>query len=94
MAPERLLDVSELEAPEPLILALAALETLAPGSYLHLRHRMKPCHLYGYLEQQGFASDTREGDDGGCEVFIWRQDEVGIGEAAKTVADGLKPWRE
>lgn len=94
MAPERLLDVSELEAPEPLVRAIAALQTLTPGSYLRLRHRMKPCHLFDYLGQRGFDADTRQGKVAACEVFIWRQSEPEAREAAKAAAAVLKPWED
>ena len=94
MGGERLLDVSDLEAPEPLVRALAALQELPPDSYLRLRHRMKPCHLYEHLEQQGFDADTRLGVSATCEVFIWRRDEPAAREAALAAASLLAPWQE
>lgn len=94
MERERLLDVSELEAPEPLVRALAALQALPEGAYLRLRHRMKPCHLYGHLAQQGFEADTRQGEAVACEVFIWRRSEPDAARAAREAAAALQPWRE
>lgn len=91
---EQVLDVSELEAPEPLVQALAALEHLPEGSYLRLLHRMKPCHLYGYLAEQDFETDTRQGASVACEVFIWRRSEPDAREAAMAAAAALSPWRE
>lgn len=94
MCCERLLDVSELEAPEPLLLALDALKELPPGCYLRLRHRMKPCQLYGNLEFLGFDADTRQGEVTACEVFIWRRTEADARVAAMAAAMALKPWEE
>ena len=89
---EQLLDVSELEAPEPLLQAVAALQTLPHGSYLRLRHRMKPCHLYAVLERDGLACDTRRGEAVACELFIWHQGDEAAATAARRVAATLSPW--
>lgn len=90
----QLLDVSELEAPEPLVCAIAALEALAPNTYLHFCHRMRPCHLYGFLEMNGFSADTRKGKRYECEVFIWRSSEPETGERARIAASTLPRWQE
>jgi hypothetical protein len=89
-----LLDVSELEAPEPLLHAVAALESLAYGDYLRLRHRMKPCHLYAVLEKNGLAWETRRGEVVACELFIWHQGDEVAAVAARRVAATLPPWQE
>ncbi len=89
-----LLDVSELEAPEPLVLALGAVTKLPTGTYLRLLHRMKPCYLYGHLTEQGFESDTRQGLEVACEVFIWRRTDDTARAAAIAAASVLKPWEE
>lgn len=92
--PERVLDVSELEAPEPLLRAIETVQTLEPGEFLRFCHRMKPCHLYRFLDENGFHSDTRHGNDYECEVFIWRDgDEVAAGEAQELAAE-LRAWSE
>ena len=92
--PQRVLDVSELEAPEPLVQAIAALKSLQQGEFLRFCHRMKPCHLYRFLEENGFESDTRRGAAVECEVFIWHKgDADAAGEAAR-VAAVLEPWVE
>lgn len=87
------LDVSDLEPPEPLVKAMAAAERLEVGGYLHMRHRREPCLLYGNLEKRGFAHDTRQGSQGECEVFIWRQDDVAAQEAAQEEAAHLPSWQ-
>ncbi|MCW8829577.1 MAG: DUF2249 domain-containing protein [Gammaproteobacteria bacterium] len=89
---ERLLDVSELEAPEPLLLAIDALQDLAGGEYLRFCHRMKPCHLYRYLEENGFCAETRQGKRCECEVLIWREDDEAAATQARAAASLLSPW--
>jgi len=64
------LDVSEEEAPTPLIRATEALQKLPRDSYLHITHRMAPCKLYNYLEQNDFYAETRRGESGLCEIYI------------------------
>jgi len=87
------LDVSELEAPEPLILAIHQLERLPQDGCLHLIHRMAPCKLYDYLTENGFFSETREGERALCEIFICHDsaDEV-KSHIARRVKD-MAPWR-
>ncbi|MCW8919646.1 MAG: DUF2249 domain-containing protein [Gammaproteobacteria bacterium] len=91
---EHLLDVSGLEAPEPLLQALGALGSLAKGDYLRLQHRMKPCHLYPQLEKGNFACETRCGVEVACELFIWHQGDEMAAAAARKVAATLPPWSE
>ncbi len=92
--PEITLDVSRLEPPEPLVRTLAAVEELSPGDFLRMRHRRTPCLLYDNLEQRGFASLTRRGMTGVCEVFIWRRNDGGAETLARAAAEGLEPWEE
>jgi len=91
---ERILDVSDMEAPEPLLRAVAALETLPHGDYLRFRHRMKPCHLYAAMEKKGLAWDTRHGEVVECELFIWHQGDADAEAEARRVAETLTPWAE
>jgi hypothetical protein len=91
---ERLLDVSDLEAPEPLLRTVAALERLPRGDYLRMLHRMKPCHLYAVLERDGLACDTRHGVEVECELFIWHQGDEVAEAAARKVAATLRSWSE
>ncbi len=91
MAREIVLDVSELEPPEPLVLSLAACEQLERGAYLRLLHRRRPCLLYDNLAQRGFASETRVGRRVACEVFIWRDGDDEAAHAARAEAAALAP---
>lgn len=68
---EVLLDVSELEPPEPLTLTLEAAEDLTAGQYLRMLHRRDPCMLYGNLDDNGFRYFQREGASTAVELFIW-----------------------
>lgn len=79
---EVLLDVSDLEPPEPLVQTLEAAEELAPGYYLRMLHRRDPCMLYGNLDNNGFKYFQREGSKTAVELFIWRE---GDAEAAAAV---------
>ena len=50
---EKLLDVSELEAPEPLIVAVRALDELGDDEVLIFKHRMNPRHLFNEIAARG-----------------------------------------
>ncbi len=69
----RLIDVSQLEPPEPMQVALAELETLANDDYLVLQHRREPFPLYAMLATMGFEHRTRPGCDTAFEIVIWRR---------------------
>lgn len=91
MAREVVLDVSELEPPEPLVLSLAAIEKLQHGEYLRLLHRRRPCLLYENLQKRGFSSETRAGREVAYEVFIWRDGDDEAAHAAHAIASTLPP---
>lgn len=91
MAREVVLDVSELEPPEPLLQSLAATDRLERGDYLRLLHRRRPCLLYDNLQQRGFACETRAGRVVACEVFIWREGDEEAARAARAIAATLSP---
>ena len=87
MPDELLLDVSDLEPPEPLELTLEAAEQLKPGQYLRMLHRRTPCILYGNLDNNGFKYFQRKGSTTAAEVFIWRENDA---EAASAVQLALQ----
>ncbi len=93
-ARERLLDVSELEPPEPLELTLESATRLSAGEYLRMLHRRFPCLLFDNLDKQGYGHLIRSGRETACEVFIWRRDDAMAAEAAHAAAKGLSEWRE
>lgn len=87
-----LLDVSELEPPEPLTRTMAELQRLPEGHCLQMVHRFKPCLLYDNLAPLAILADTREGVGGRCEVFLWhRGDRIGE-HCAREAAALLPPW--
>ncbi len=67
----RVLDVSGLEAPEPMVRALAALRELPRGSWLVLQHRRVPIPLLAMLDEMGLRHRTRPGTATDVEVLIW-----------------------
>lgn len=84
MAQERLLDVSHLEPPEPLVRVLAEVEALQPGEYLRMLHHRDPVPLYPLLEEQGFAYETRPGKQTAFEILIWRRGDAEAERGART----------
>ncbi len=86
------LDVSELEAPEPLVQAIDVLERLPQDSCLHLIHRMAPAKLYDYLALNDLVAETRMGVGGLCEVFICHDSADDVkSHIAQRVKD-MPPW--
>ena len=88
------LDVSDLEPPEPLLRVLEALRRLPEGHCLRMIHRLQPRLLYGQLPELGFLADTREGEGGRCEVYLWRKGDAQAEQLARQAAGSLPPWRD
>ena len=82
MEQEHFLDVTGLEAPEPLQIALAALESLPHGHYLRLLVRRDPIFLYPLLLMQGFEHETRSSSQEHYEVLIWHKGDQDAATAA------------
>ena len=76
MGAEHLLDVRNMELPEPLLRALAELESLAPGDYLHMLSHRAPVLLYPILKSQGFSYTQQQDPGGTYEILIWRTGDV------------------
>ena len=66
------LDVRDLEPPEPLEQALAALTQLKPGGQLRMLHHREPFPLYAILRERGFNYRTTQVADDSYEVLIWQ----------------------
>ena len=73
---EVLLDVSDLEPPEPLERTLEAAKQLTAGQYLRMLHRRDPCLLYGNLDDNHFKYIQRKGSTTAVELFIWAEDDA------------------
>lgn len=85
MPVEILLDVSELEPPEPLVQTLEAAEQLQPGQFIRMLHRREPCMLYDNLDDDRFTHYQRKGDITAVEVFIWLKHDEAATEAVQAV---------
>ena len=82
---EVLLDVSDLEPPEPLVQTLQAAKQLKPGQYLRMLHRRDPCMLYGNLDDNHFKYFQRKGSTTAVEVFIWYENDAEAAAAVETI---------
>lgn len=69
----REIDARYLEPPEPFVLAMAAIDSLAPGEKLRLLLFREPFPLYKILDEHGFARQTEFKPDGTCEILIWKR---------------------
>ena len=68
---EQLLDVSDLEAPEPLERILDALADLPPGDWLRIQHRRNPVPLYNMLAKMDYRWETHCRGPNDFEIMIW-----------------------
>jgi len=85
MPTEVLLDVSELEPPEPLTLTLEVAEQLQAGQYIRMLHRREPCMLFGNLDDNHFKYHQRKGTTSAVEVFIWAENDAVAAAAVKAI---------
>ena len=69
---EKLLDVSELEAPEPLVQAVRALEELGEDEVLLFKHRMNPRHLFNEIAARGMHYEIIKDEPNEFIMKIWR----------------------
>jgi TusA-related sulfurtransferase len=86
MGREHLLDVRNLELPEPLLRALAELESLSPGDYLRMLSHRDPLLLYPILASSGFTCSKHHGPDDTYEILIWRSGDAAAEQAAHNCA--------
>ena len=70
MTPDRVVDARGLPPPEPMELALQALELRRPGEAVRLLIHRQPYPLYELLAAQGYAYHTRSLADGCYEIII------------------------
>ncbi len=70
MPEPQLIDGRDMEPPEPLELALAALATLAPGAELIMLLRCEPLPLYSVLDRNGYRYRSERRADGSNEIHI------------------------
>jgi uncharacterized protein (DUF2249 family) len=84
MGREHLLDVRNMELPEPLLRALAELEALSPGDYLRILSHRDPLLLYPMLESQGFSYNRQRDAAGIYEILVWQSGDVAAEQAARS----------
>ncbi|MBI5921595.1 MAG: sulfurtransferase TusA family protein [Betaproteobacteria bacterium] len=70
MSERRVIDGRDLVPPEPLELALAALDTMAPGEDLYLLLHCEAVPLYTILRRNGYPYSSRWLEDGTNEIRI------------------------
>lgn len=86
MVRERLLDVSALEPPEPLVQVLDAAAALQSGEYLRARLPREPYPLYPLLEERGFEFRRLPAAVSAFEMLVWRRDDAAVRAALKPPA--------
>lgn len=74
MAKIIVLDVHNLQPPEPMQMAIDALDKLAAGEYLKMIHRMQPFPLFNILTENNFKYRVIPGDKG-FDIYIWKMDD-------------------
>lgn len=70
---ERLLDVRDLEPPEPLERVLAEMETLQCDERIRMIHRREPHLLFPMLEREQFAYELTMTPEHEFQILIWRK---------------------
>jgi len=86
MVAERLLDARNMELPEPLLRALAELDSLSTGNYLRMLCHRDPVLLYPMLERQDFSYMRRQLPGGVYEILIWLAGDAAAEQAAHTLS--------
>lgn len=69
---EIILDVSELEAPLPLVRGVEAMRNLKDNETLVFIHRMFPCKLHEQIDKLGLKSDIVKDEENYFEIKIYR----------------------
>ncbi len=72
MAREIILDVSELEPPQPFEEVLKQLRKLQAGEYIKMLHRKQPLPLIQLLHENGYAVSMSNSPSGLWEIIIWK----------------------
>ena len=67
------LDVSEYEAPHPLVKGVEAMKNLKEDETLVFIHRMFPCKLQEQIDKLGFKSEIIKNEENYFEMKITRE---------------------
>ena len=68
-----IVDVSELEAPLPLVKGVEAMKNLQEGESLIFIHRMFPCKLQEQVDKFGLKSEIIKNEENYFEMKIYRE---------------------
>jgi len=86
MDKEIVVDVHELQPPEPMQKALDALDTLTEGQYLKIIHRMQPFPLYDILSDNGFKYKVTDGKISAFDIYVWRAKDEAAEQAIQEIS--------
>ena len=84
MAKEIVLDVHDLQPPQPMEKAIDALDKLTDGEYLKMIHRMQPFPLFNILTENNFKYRVKPGEKG-FDIYIWKIDDKESEQVIKNV---------
>jgi TusA-related sulfurtransferase len=70
---EIVLDVSNLEAPEPLLRAALALDALQEGEVLVFKHRMNPKHLFSEIKTRKLSYTIVKDEENDFVMKIYKE---------------------
>ena len=84
MCKEIILDVHEMQSPEPMEAVMKGLENLQQGEYLKMLHRMQPFPLYDILLENGFRYKVTDGEFG-FDIYMWFAKDKKTGELIKSL---------
>jgi uncharacterized protein (DUF2249 family) len=83
---EIILDVRDLEPPEPYERATELLQQLQAGQYVRMISPRRPRLLYPWLAERGFSEDTRQRKEDLYEIFIWSTVDIETGRRIAALA--------
>jgi len=83
---EIILDVREMEPPEPYELATSTLRELQPGQYVRMISVRRPIMLYPWLEERGFSEITRQRESELFDIYIWAGTDTETGTALAKIS--------
>jgi hypothetical protein len=72
---QKVIDVSDLEPPEPMNRILDELMDMGRGDWLRVHHSREPFPLYNMLKSMGYCWLTTRGKMVAFEIIIWPEDE-------------------
>ncbi len=84
MCKEIVLDVHEMQSPEPMEVVMDMLEKLNQGEYIKMLHRMQPFPLYDILLENGFRYKVTNGEFG-FDIYVWFAKDKKSGELIKSL---------